>query len=100
MRLRQTIVLLFLSSQAFGGKPNGVDFWWTSLGDSYASGVGSGKYIGGQRCLRYDQAYPVKMQDNNELGNGVTDVSKRRQQNVVCSGAEAKDIDQYQLLDK
>ena len=32
-------------------------FEWTAWGDSYASGVGTGNYIDGRRCLRYEEAY-------------------------------------------
>lgn len=45
-------------------------FEWTALGDSYASGVGSTEYVDGRRCLRYDQAWPVLLNgdDNSERG--------------------------------
>ena len=78
--------------------PDGVSFWWTALGDSYASGVGAGAYTGGNRCLRYDQAYPAQMQGNNDLGLGETPEDQRRLQNCACSGAEVKDMN-WQLLD-
>ena len=86
MRALYPILLTLYLQSASAGRPNGIDFWWTALGDSYASGVGSGTYLGGRRCLRYDAAYPVKMQSNDELGNGPTRKEKRLHQNVVCSG--------------
>ena len=93
--------LLFLSfiPWALTDIPNGYNFWWTALGDSYASGVGSGTYTGGQRCLRYDHAYPALMQGNNDLGLGTTPADKRLFQNCVCSGAEVDDVEKFQLLD-
>ena len=93
--------LLFLSfiPWALTDIPNGYNFWWTALGDSYASGVGSGTYTGGNRCLRYDQAYPALMQGNNDLGPGTTSADKTLFQNCVCSGAEVDDVEKLQLLD-
>ena len=93
------LILFLCLPLAWAGIPDGYDFWWTALGDSYASGVGSGTYTGGRRCLRYDQAYPVQMQGNNDLGLGTTPEEKRLFQNVVCSGAEVEDIESWQLLD-
>lgn len=99
--MRLLFRLLFLSFLPLGltGIPDGYTFWWTALGDSYASGVGSGNYINGRRCLRYDQAYPVQMQGNNDLGLGTTPEDQRLFQNCVCSGAEVEDVANYQLLD-
>lgn len=100
--MKYNFVLPLLSSLplVLSGNPDGIDFWWTALGDSYASGVGSGTYLGGQRCLRYEEAYPVRMNGNDELGNGPTKKDKRLHQNVVCSGAEVHDVADYQMLDK
>lgn len=99
--MKMLLQLLFLSLLPFAltDIPDGYNFWWTALGDSYASGVGSGAYTGGLRCLRYDQAYPVQMQGNNDLGLGTTPENKRLFQNCVCSGAEVDDVENYQLLD-
>ncbi|GAM39469.1 esterase family protein [Talaromyces pinophilus] len=69
-------------------------FEWTAWGDSYASGVGSGSYTYGRRCLRYDQAYPVLIEydpDNLLSGSGGTF------NNVVCSGAKAEEVEEYQF---
>lgn len=98
MRL-QLLLLLILPLALSEGIPDGYDFWWTALGDSYASGVGAGTYTDGYRCLRYDGAYPVQMQGNNDLGLGTTPEDKRLFQNCVCSGAEVEDVETYQLLD-
>ncbi|KAL9106503.1 MAG: hypothetical protein Q9227_008482 [Pyrenula ochraceoflavens] len=69
-------------------------FEWTALGDSYASGVGSVDYVDGRRCLRYDQAYPVLL-DKEDLAPG----QEHDFHNVVCSGAEADEIEKYQFYD-
>lgn len=69
------------------------DFEWTAWGDSYASGVGSGDYDG-RRCLRYNQAYPVLMQDDpDKLLPG----SGGKLNNVACSGAKADEVNAYQF---
>ena len=78
--------------------PDGKSFWWTALGDSYASGVGADNYIGGQRCLRYDQAYPQRLQKYTDLGGA--NIATRAFQNCVCSGAHVDDVADYQLLDE
>ena len=91
-------VLLSFLPLASAGLPDGINFWWTALGDSYASGVGAGAYTGGRRCLRYDHAYTAQMQGNNNLGFGATPEDNRKFQNCVCSGAEVKDMN-WQLLD-
>ena len=90
--------LLPLVPFALADLPPGKNFWWTALGDSYASGVGADYYIGGQRCLRYAQAYPQRIQKYTDLGN--SNMVKRAFQNCVCSGAEIPDVEKYQLLDK
>ncbi|KAI1346125.1 SGNH hydrolase-type esterase domain-containing protein [Xylaria sp. FL0043] len=70
-------------------------FEWTALGDSYASGVGSGNYVSNSyRCLRYDHAYPVVMNGDSRLpGDHVFN-------NVVCSGSQTSDVNNYQFYDK
>ncbi|KAI9669874.1 MAG: hypothetical protein M1831_006909 [Alyxoria varia] len=70
-------------------------FEWTALGDSYASGVGSSEYVEGKRCLRYDQAYPVLMNNDPTLAEG-----EHIFHNAVCSGAEAPDVEAYQFYDE
>lgn len=70
-------------------------FEWTALGDSYAAGVGSTKYVDGRRCLRYDQAWPVLLNANDKLGTGSYIFN-----NVVCSGSHYIDIEDYQFYDK
>ncbi|KAH8688824.1 SGNH hydrolase-type esterase domain-containing protein [Talaromyces proteolyticus] len=70
------------------------DFEWTALGDSYASGVGSGNYVDGRRCLRYDQAYPVFLNEDPNLSplNHIFN-------NVVCSGSTTEEVELYQFYD-
>lgn len=69
-------------------------FEWTSLGDSYASGVGSTNYVSGRRCLRYDQAWPVLLNGDSKLAG--TDYIFN---NVVCSGSHYDDVEKYQFYD-
>jgi hypothetical protein len=72
-------------------------FEWTAWGDSYASGVGAGSYVDGRRCLRYKEAYPVLINDDPEellMGSG------GKFNNVVCSGATAKEVEEYQFYDR
>ena len=69
-------------------------FEWTAWGDSYASGVGTGKYLGGRRCLRYEEAYPIWIQDDVDSqlpGKG------GKLNNVVCSGAKTEEIEEFQF---
>ena len=54
--------------------------------------------VAGDACA--NQAYPVQMQGNNDLGLGTTPEDRRVFQNVVCSGAEFDDIESWQLLDE
>lgn len=70
-------------------------FEWTALGDSYASGVGSTNYVDGRRCLRYDQAWPVLLNGDDQLGTGDYIFN-----NVVCSGSHYDDVEQYQFYDE
>lgn len=78
------------------------DLEWTALGDSYASGVGSSDYVDGQRCLRYDESYPIIVNWNPEYPPDVEVLPPgyHKLNNVVCSGAEAQDIIDWQLLDE
>ncbi|TGO09784.1 hypothetical protein BTUL_0154g00070 [Botrytis tulipae] len=52
-------------------------FEWTAWGDSYASGVGTGDYLDGRRCLRHNGAYPELIHHGS--GSGV------QLNNVVCT---------------
>ena len=70
-------------------------FEWTALGDSYASGVGSTKYIDGRRCLRYDQGYPSLLNNDPDFAN-----KDHVFNNVVCSGAHYNDVENYQFYDE
>lgn len=72
---------------------------WTALGDSYASGVGSGQYTGGQRCLRYDQAYPVLMNNDNRFDASTT-TKPNLFHNAVCSGSSTDDVQKYQFYEE
>lgn len=78
-------------------------FEWTALGDSYASGVGTSKYIAGSRCLRYDHAYPQLLNLNTEwnpTGMKAFPPDRRKMNFVACSGAETRDVIEWQLLEK
>ena len=71
-------------------------FEWTAWGDSYASGVGAGRYVNGRRCLRYVEAYPVWINDDpKKLLPG----SGGKFNNVVCSGATAEEVQEFQFYD-
>ncbi|KAK8094860.1 esterase [Apiospora hydei] len=71
-------------------------FEWTALGDSYSSGVGADTYTpNSYRCLRYDHAYPVLMNSDGRLPKG-----DHKFNNVVCSGANSMEIEDYQLYDE
>ena len=70
-------------------------FEWTALGDSYASGVGSTNYVDGRRCLRYDEAWPRLLNNDNDLAEGDYIFN-----NVVCSGAHYDDVEKYQFYDE
>ena len=69
-------------------------FEWTAWGDSYASGVGTGKYIDGRRCLRYEEAYPIWIQDDP---SNLLPGSGGKLNNVVCSGAKAAQVEEFQF---
>ena len=74
------------------------DFEWTAWGDSYASGVGAGRYLEGRRCLRYKEAYPQWVNDDPKgllPGSGGGKFN-----NVVCSGAKAEEVNEFQFYDK
>lgn len=71
-------------------------FEWTAWGDSYASGVGAGEYINGRRCLRYAEAYPEYI---NSDPDGLLKGSGGKFNNVVCSGAKAEEVEEYQFYD-
>jgi hypothetical protein len=67
---------------------------WTAWGDSYASGVGSGPYIDGRRCLRYGSTYPTFIRDDPfHLLTGL-DIKLNF---VACSGAKAEEVTEFQL---
>ncbi|KAI9826472.1 MAG: hypothetical protein M1819_007365 [Sarea resinae] len=69
-------------------------FEWTAWGDSYASGVGTGQYIDGRQCLRYKEAYPLWIQDDP---NNLLPGSGGKLNNVVCSGAKAAEVEEFQF---
>lgn len=68
----------------------------TAWGDSYASGVGAGKYFDGRRCLRYDGAYPVGL-DADDVGSMIANQGTTILNNVVCSGAKVEEVIKYQF---
>lgn len=73
-------------------------FEWTAWGDSYASGVGAGKYVDGRRCLRYNGAYPVEI--SIDADNLLASQGGGTFNNVVCSGAKVEDVEAYQFYTK
>ena len=64
------------------------------MGDSYASGIGAGSWISvlDSLCYRYDQSYPVDL--NNQL-----QVASDKFNFVACSGESFPDILRNQFLD-
>ncbi|KAL8812539.1 MAG: hypothetical protein Q9223_007265 [Gallowayella weberi] len=62
---------------------------WTSMGDSYASGVGAGDAISPELpCRRFTKSYPNQMDKDSRLG-----VSTDHKFNpVMCSGSTFKNI--------
>ncbi|KAI9877135.1 MAG: hypothetical protein M1830_004710 [Pleopsidium flavum] len=73
---------------------------WAALGDSFASGIGAGRKIGGvgdYLCSRYDESYPYVINNDPSLGQG-----NRKFQNFACSGHTTLDVLNKQLstLDK
>lgn len=77
-------------------KTRSPSFEWTAWGDSYASGVGSGNYVNGRRCLRYDEAYPVWINDDPK---NLLPGSGGHFNNVVCSGATAEEVEEFQFYE-
>ena len=59
---------------------------WAAVGDSYASGVGSGKRIG-YWCSLYDAAYPSLINNDESLGN-----RNRKFNNLACAGYTASNV--------
>lgn len=55
MPILSVLTLLVLTAHASVLHRRDGPLEWAALGDSYASGVGSERYIDGRRCLRYDQ---------------------------------------------
>lgn len=75
-------------------------FEWTALGDSYASGVGSGDLIEIGQCLRFTQAYPQQMNESPGGGQMPGTPQSRILNNPVCSGAHTSDVIAQQFRDK
>lgn len=69
---------------------------WIALGESYATGVGAGKFDEFRRCFRFDYAYPRLIQANDRIGNPAT----RNLTNAACSGSTASDILKEQFREK
>lgn len=70
---------------------------WTALGDSYASGVGAGVMDpNSQRCMRFSDAYPKVINVDSRMYGSPDRVFN----NVVCSGAQTKDINAQQFYDQ
>ncbi|ORY07526.1 SGNH hydrolase-type esterase domain-containing protein [Clohesyomyces aquaticus] len=73
--------------------PRADQLEWTSLGDSYASGVGSTDYVDGGRCLRYNESYPILVNKDISTGDHIFN-------HAPCSGALHNEIAEWQLLDE
>ncbi len=58
---------------------------WTSLGDSYATGVGVGKSLAWNRCVHFSDAYPLLMNKDSRMPGGWGD--RRKLWDCSCSGA-------------
>ncbi|ORY14431.1 hypothetical protein BCR34DRAFT_585827 [Clohesyomyces aquaticus] len=72
-------------------------FEWTALGDSYASGIGSGVPDEPKKCFRYSEAYPRVIQDTDSI---IPDHGSRVLNNIVSSGASVGDIRAHQFADE
>jgi hypothetical protein len=69
---------------------------WTVIVDSFASGVGTGKFDEFRECFRFDGAYPRLMNSDSRLqGNSAGRVFN----NVACAGATTQDVLKWQFLD-
>jgi hypothetical protein len=93
--------LYFLPAEQFNPRDDFLEtrspsFEWTAWGDSYASGVGAGRYLGGRRCLRYEEAYPIWINDDPDK---LLEGSGGKFNNVVCSGAKASEVEEFQFYD-
>ena len=69
---------------------------WTSMGDSYASGIGSGKHIttggiGDKFCFRFDEAYGPLLENDLEIP---------KFNYVACAGETFDKILKNQFVDK
>ncbi len=69
---------------------------WTTIGDSYATGVGVGNSLAWNRCVRFSDAYPLLMNKDDRMPGGDPD---RKLWNCACSGATSQDILDWQFLD-
>lgn len=70
---------------------------WTSLGDSYATGVGAGDLLGMNRCVHYSDAYPLLINNDSRMPG---QANGRRIWDCTCSGATTQNILDNQFLDK
>ena len=72
---------------------------WISLGDSFASGVGSNGLVdyirGSDSCHRYKQAYSMQVQANTQWPGSAVD---RKLTFGACSGAGMRNILDEQVL--
>jgi lysophospholipase L1-like esterase len=59
---------------------------WASIGDSYASGLGSGARVD-YSCSRYDGGYPSILMRDDRIGSNTT-----KYQHLACSGLKSTDI--------
>jgi hypothetical protein len=70
-----------------------------AIGDSYATGVGSGKLVkGGWRCSRYDHGYPYLV--NAEIKKGVEEGEKAKKENfkfLPCVSYKAGEVSRRQV---
>lgn len=97
MPILSVLTLLVLTAHASVLHRRDGPLEWAALGDSYASGVGSERYIDGRRCLRYDQSYPRQLDaDPRFVPDGEVSIF----QNCACSGSESVDVSAWQLSDQ
>ncbi|KAL8772549.1 MAG: hypothetical protein Q9209_002210 [Squamulea sp. 1 TL-2023] len=70
---------------------------WTSLGDSYATGVGVGESKGFTRCVHFSDSYPLLMDVDSRMPGTA---KGRRIWDCTCSGATTQDVLDHQFLDE
>ncbi|KAL8653408.1 MAG: hypothetical protein Q9226_003859, partial [Calogaya cf. arnoldii] len=82
-----------ISNEKTQGWPGIVQ--WTSLGDSYATGVGVGESKGADRCVQFSDSYPLLMNKDSRMPG---EADGRKLWDCTCSGATTQDILDHQFL--